>query len=416
MRQHLVSSGDRRSRYAQHMSQGVNIVLAGGGTAGHVNPLLAIAKAIDELDSDASITVIGTETGLEHTLVPQAGYPLETIEKVPFPRSITPQSFAFPVKLLRQVHRVKQIIAQAHADVVVGVGGYASAPAYIAAHQMGLPLVIHEQNARAGMANKLGARWAQFVGTVYEHTGLQGAHGATICRVGLPLRPAIAEISQRMQEDKAATRIQAATELGVDPKKPIVLITGGSLGAQSLNMAVANCAQEILQTAQVIHLTGKGKDQQVRTLVEASAGDAVITGVGSEFAGSGDYHIAPYLERIDLAFACADLVICRAGAGTCAELAALGVPAVYVPLPIGNGEQRYNAAGVVDAGGGVMIADREFTSEWVAHTIPALLADHEQLQKMSARAFEHGIRDAAQSMAEHIVRVAKDYRSTHTDK
>lgn len=395
------------------MSQGVNIVLAGGGTAGHVNPLLAIAKAISEQEPTASINVIGTAVGLEHTLVPQAGYPLQTIEKVPFPRSITPQTFLFPFKLAQQIKRVKQIITEAHADVVVGVGGYASAPAYIAAHQLGIPLVIHEQNARAGMANKLGARWAQFVGTVYEHTGLQSARGATVCRVGLPLRPAIADIAQRMQNNKFATHVQAAMELGVDPYRPIVLVTGGSLGAQSLNTAVANTAQEILRTAQVIHLTGKSKDQQVKTLVEASAGADVIAGVGSEFAHQGDYHIAPYLERIDLAFACADLVICRAGAGTCAELAALGVPAVYVPLPIGNGEQRFNAAGVVDAGGGIMVADRDFTSEWVAHTIPALLADSQRLQSMAQHAFEHGIRDAAQSMAEHIVRVAKDYQHTH---
>ena len=173
-------------------SKPLSVVLAGGGTAGHVNPLLAIASAVAAKEPRASMTVVGTKSGLEARLVPRAGYPLETIPKVPFPRKPDLDALAFPGRWISEVRRVERILKDARADVVVGVGGYAAAPAYRAARRMGLPIVIHEQNARAGMANKLGAKWAAFVGTAYGNTDLKvGAKGA-MRRVGLPLRPAIA--------------------------------------------------------------------------------------------------------------------------------------------------------------------------------------------------------------------------------
>ena len=137
-----------------------------------------------------------------------------------------------------------------HADVVAGFGGYASAPVYATAHKMGIPIAIHEQNARAGMANKLGARWADFIGTVYEGTGLKPRAGADVERVGLPLRPAIASLTKRIGDDRAAVRRESAAQLGVDPNRPLVLVTGGSLGAQSLNRAIASSAADLLAHAQ----------------------------------------------------------------------------------------------------------------------------------------------------------------------
>ncbi|NEG95968.1 UDP-N-acetylglucosamine--N-acetylmuramyl-(pentapeptide) pyrophosphoryl-undecaprenol N-acetylglucosamine transferase [Bifidobacterium sp. SMB2] len=389
------------------MSEGVSIVLAGGGTAGHVNPLLSIASSIRELDPSASISVIGTKVGLEQRLVPAAGFEMDTIEKVPFPRSINADAFQFPFRWVSETSKVKRILRERHADVLVGVGGYASAPAYYAAHAMGIPVVIHEQNARAGMANKLGSRWADFIGTVYEDTGLTAGPHATIERVGLPLRPAIAEVAAKMEQDRAAARREGAEALGVDPDRPIVLITGGSLGAQSLNVAVSNAARELLDVAQVIHLTGKGKLGQVRQLVSASAGEQVISGVGPDSLGDGDYHAAEYLERIDRAFACADLVMCRSGAGTVAEIAALGLPAVYVPLPIGNGEQKYNAEPVVEAGGGFLVKDDDFTSEWVVSHVPGLLGDKDRLASIAHAAWGYGIRDAADTMAKRVLALAR---------
>ena len=162
----------------------------------------------------------------------------------------------------------------------------------------------------------------------------------------------------------------------------------------------------MLAHAQVVHLTGRGKIDEVRRLVAAGAGEASLNGIGPDTAGHGDYHVAEYLERIDLAFACADLVICRAGAGSVAELAALGLPAVYVPLPIGNGEQRFNAEPVVLAGGGLMVDDKRMNADWVRAHVPGLLADEDGLKRLGRRAWDYGIRDAAATMAHRILALA----------
>lgn len=385
------------------MSSQKHIVLSGGGTAGHVNPLLAVAHVIRDLEPDADIAVVGTAVGLEHDLVPQAGFELETIEKVPFPRRPNKAALQFPAKWRAETAKVRDILTRHHAQVVVGFGGYTSAPVYAAAHKMGIPIAIHEQNARAGMANKLGARWASMIGAAYAQPGLKPRKGVEVERVGLPLRPAIAQLASNLEHDRIATRKAAAAQLGVDPNRPLVVVTGGSLGAVNVNRAVAASAKELLAHAQVIHLTGKGKDDEVRSLVSVSAGEQVLGELGSDHASDGDYRVAPYLERIDLAFACADLIICRSGAGTVSELTALGLPAIYVPLPIGNGEQRFNAQPVVDAQGGLMVADADFTPEWVRNHVPKLLADPKTLSDYGANAWKYGIRDAAEVMARRVL-------------
>ena len=393
----------RRGLSSRIMSSQKHIVLSGGGTAGHVNPLLAVAHVIRDLEPDADIAVVGTAVGLEHDLVPQAGFELETIEKVPFPRRPNKAALQFPAKWWAETAKVRDILTRHHAQVVVGFGGYTSAPVYAAAHKMGIPIAIHEQNARAGMANKLGARWASMIGAAYAQPGLKPRKGVEVERVGLPLRPAIAQLASDLEHDRIATRKAAAAQLGVDPNRPLVVVTGGSLGAVNVNRAVAASAKELLAHAQVIHLTGKGKDDEVRSLVSVSAGEQVLGELGSDHASDGDYRVAPYLERIDLAFACADLIICRSGAGTVSELTALGLPAIYVPLPIGNGEQRFNAQPVVDAQGGLMVADADFTSEWVRNHVTKLLADPKTLSDYGANAWKYGIRDAAEVMARRVL-------------
>ena len=247
------------------MSNQKHIVLAGGGTAGHVNPLLAVAHVIRELEPEADIAVVGTAVGLERDLVPQAGFELETIEKVPFPRRPNKAALQFPAKWKAEKAKVRDILTRHQAQVVVGFGGYTSAPVYAAAHSMGIPIAIHEQNARAGMANKLGARWASMIGAAYAQPGLKPRRGVEVERVGLPLRPAIARLASDLEHDRTATRKAAAAQLGVDPDRPLVVVTGGSLGAVNVNRAVAASAKNLLAHAQVIHLTGKGKDDEVRS-------------------------------------------------------------------------------------------------------------------------------------------------------
>lgn len=379
-----------------------HIVLAGGGTAGHVNPMLSIARAVRERNPEAQVSIIGTSAGLESTLVPAAGFDMDTIEKVPFPRRPGLDMLRFPRRWRTERRAVKAILERRGADVVVGVGGFASAPAYWAAHKLSIPLVVHEQNARAGMANRLGARWAAFTGTVYEGTGLRSK--GPVVRVGLPLREQIARMAERLEDDRDGARTSARIRLGLDPSLPVVLVTGGSLGALSVNTAVADAAGSLLKVAQVVHLTGRGKLEDVKARVARSAGAGRVCGLGS--LEDGQYHAVEYWERMDLAFAAASLVICRAGAGTVAEISALGVPAVYVPLPIGNGEQRYNAQPLVEAGGGLLVDDADFTAEWVSSHVPALVGDVLGLSRMGRAAWGYGVRDAADVMARVVLDVA----------
>lgn len=390
----------------------LHVVLAGGGTAGHVNPLLSVASALKDLDESVKISVIGTNVGLEKTLVPQAGLPLDVIEKVPFPRKPNLYMFKFPFKWVREKNKVREILKKRRADVVVGFGGYASAPVYSQAHSMRLPIVIHEQNARAGMANKLGARWANMIGCVYDGTGLCSKLGSCTkaLRVGLPLRKAISDLCAQITQDSDLARIEGAKKLGLDPSRPIVLVTGGSLGAKSLNDSVSIAAGDLLKCAQIIHLTGSGKSKEVKDNVARVAGLNQINDVKPEHAGLGDYHICEYLERIDWAFACADLVICRSGAGTVAEISAIGLPAIYVPLPIGNGEQRFNAQPVVDAGGAIMVSDSDFTVDWIRDNVLELIDNTNRLEQMREKSWKYGIRDAASVMAKYILDIAKESR------
>jgi UDP-N-acetylglucosamine--N-acetylmuramyl-(pentapeptide) pyrophosphoryl-undecaprenol N-acetylglucosamine transferase len=372
-----------------------SVLLAGGGTAGHVNPLLAVADELRDRDPDVAVTVLGTAEGLEAELVPARGYELVPVPRVPLPRRPTLDWFRLPGRLRDAVDAAHAAIETSEAQVVVGFGGYVSTPAYLAARRRGLPVVVHEQNARPGLANRLGARWAAAVAVTFPGTALPGAQVT-----GLPLRPEIAALVAERQADPAAARRRGATELGLDPALPTLLVTGGSLGALSVNTAVAQAAGDLLRSgAQVLHLAGKGKAEPVRAQV-------VEVARGGLTEQAGRYQVREYLSRMQLALAAADLVIGRSGAGTVSELAALGIPAVYVPLPIGNGEQRLNARPVVDAGGGLLVDDAELTPAWIRRTVLPLLADGDRLAAMGRAAGEVGVVDAAARVADLVEAVA----------
>lgn len=361
-----------------------SVVLAGGGTAGHVNPLLAVADELRRRHPDVTITVLGTAEGLEAELVPARGYPLVTVPRVPLPRRPTLDWFRLPGRLRRAVAVARE--ATADAQAVVGFGGYVSTPAYLAARGR-VPVVIHEQNARPGLANRLGARWAAAVAVTFPGTPLRGA-----TTTGLPLRPPVAALAAARQADAAAARRAAAQALGLDPSATTLLVTGGSLGALSLNRALSAAAPDLVGAGvQVLHLTGAGKDEAVR--------DAV--------GGLPGYHVLAYLAEMQHALAVADLVVCRAGAGTVSELAALGIPAVYVPLPVGNGEQRLNAQPVVAAGGGLLVPDARLDAAWVRAELVPLLGDRPRLDAMADAARSVGQVDGAARVVDLVERVAR---------
>lgn len=359
----------------------VNVVLAGGGTAGHVSPLLAIAHAIRDADPTASVCAVGTASGMETRLVPAAGVPLELIERVPLPRRPSADLLRLPARLNRAVQQAGRILDSQQADVVVGVGGYVCTPVYLAAARRRIPVIIHEANARPGLANRVGARFASVVATAFADTPLKGA-----VAVGMPMRQEIAQL------DRGALRARAREDLGLDPDLPTVVVTGGSSGAQSMNRTVAKIAHEVAEQGyQLLHVTGRTKE--------------VRTDKGELLRAPG-YVQTEYVDGMEKVYAAADLLVARAGAATVCEVAAVGLPAVFVPLPIGNGEQALNARSLVAAGGAELVKDSDFTPQYYRDTVAALVTDAPRLASMAQASAAHGIRDAAQTMARLVLEQA----------
>jgi len=356
----------------------MKILLAGGGTAGHTSPLLATADALRRLDPQVEITCLGTPRGLENTVVPAAGYRLELVPAVPLPRRPNADLLRTPSRVRGAVRETLAIFDRVRPDVVVGYGGYVSVPAYLAARRRKLPLVVHEQNARPGLANKLGARVARRVAVSFPDTPLKRAE-----YIGLPIRQMISTL------DRAALRAEARAFFGLDPERPTLVVTGGSQGARRLNQSVSGAARALGSAGvQVLHVVGpKGE------------ADPAPSGV--------PYVVEHFVERMDYALAAADLMVCRAGASSVTEAAATGAPAVFVPLPIGNGEQPLNAKPVVDAGGGLLVADEDFTVDWVERNVVPLVTDADRLAAMSLAASGVIPRDADEHLARIVLEEAR---------
>lgn len=351
------------------MTEPVRVVVAGGGTAGHVEPALNLA---DELTSrGAVVTALGTEKGLETRLVPDRGYQLDLIPPVPLPRKLNRELFSVPSRLRAAIRAAQEALIARQADVLVGFGGYVATPAYLAARRAGIPIVVHEANAKAGLANRIGARFTKFVAETRPGTL---PHGEV---VGLPLRRAITEL------DRVNRRQEARKYFDLDPDRPVLLVFGGSQGARRINDTVVGVAEDVVGAGgSVLHVVGgKNLDQVPEPPVP-------------------HFHTVDYVDRMDLAYAAADLAVCRSGAMTVAEVAAVGLPAVFVPLPIGNGEQRRNAEGLIAAGGGLLIDDAEFDAQTMQRTVLPLLLDEPRLHQMSSAAGAFGVPEAGARLAD----------------
>ena len=358
----------------------MSVVLAGGGTAGHVEPALALADALRRANPRIPITCLGTERGLETRLVPLRGYDLELIPAVPMPRSVNQQLLSVPGRLGGAVSAATAVLDRVRADVLVGFGGYVATPAYLAARRRGVPIVVHEANVRPGLANRIGVRLTRHV-----FTGQPGTKLAHATYIGIPIRREIAGL------DRLALGDKARAHFGLRPDLPVLLVTGGSQGARSLNQAVVAAAAWIRSAGvQLLHIVGPRSDVDVPPP-----------------GGEPPYVALPYLDRMDLAYAAADFALCRAGAMTCAELTAVGLPAAYVPLPHGNGEQRMNAAPVADVGGGIIVDDAELSPEWIADTLLPVLLDPELVAAMSRAAAGAGRRDADRRLAAEVIDVMR---------
>ncbi|MFW6718699.1 undecaprenyldiphospho-muramoylpentapeptide beta-N-acetylglucosaminyltransferase [Streptomyces sp. MAR4 CNY-716] len=364
----------------------MHVVLAGGGTAGHIEPALALADALRRRDPTVGITALGTERGLETRLVPERGYELALIPAVPLPRKPTPELITVPGRLRGTIRAAEEVLERTKADCVVGFGGYVALPGYLAAKRRGVPIVVHEANARPGLANKIGSRYTKFVAVSTPDSKLRHAN-----YIGIPLRRSIATL------DRGAMRPEACAAFGLNPNLPTLLVSGGSQGARRLNEVVESVAPYLQRSGvQILHVVGpKNELPQVDNM-----------------PGMPPYVPVPYVDRMDLAYAAADMMLCRAGAMTVAELSAVGLPAAYVPLPIGNGEQRLNAQPVVKAGGGLLVDDAELTADWVRQEVLPVLTNRQRLHEMSWAAAEFGRRDADELLVGMVYQAVEGRRGS----
>lgn len=332
----------------------MKILFAGGGTAGHVEPALAVARAWKAAHPADEIIFIGTSTGLESTLVPAAGFPLHYIPKVSIARRISPSLLKVPFQLISAINQCRKLLRGV--DCAIGFGGYVSGPLYIATLLTKTPLVIHEQNARPGWANRLGARFTQHLAISYP---VNSPTFAKAQLTGLPLRADVLNALDKASSNWAKARADAKREIasrnGLSPVQPLVFIFGGSQGSQAINAVIS----------------------QARATFE-SRGISVLHGVGKNNAipeASPDYRAVTYIDDMALCYLAADLLIARSGAVTVAEATALSRYSLFIPLPIGNGEQSLNAKSLVTTGRAEIIEQSKFTAEWIDTHISQLLGE-----------------------------------------
>ena len=368
-----------------------SVLLAGGGTAGHVNPLLATAHELRERGHE--VAALGTAEGLEADLVPRAGLQLLEVPRVPLPRRPSGDMLRLPGRLRAANAAARAAIDKTKADVVVGFGGYVSTPAYTAARRAQVPIVVHEANARPGLANKLGARWTTHVAVTFEGTPLPHASVT-----GLPLRAEIQDLAQLLVDPQTGDEARAAARAvaGWAPDAPVLVVTGGSLGAASLNAAVVDAVPRLVANGvHVWHLTGAGKGSDAQRVFE-----------GLTAPERARYRVEEYSHDMATVLAAAGAVVCRAGAATVSEITALGIPALYVPLPHGNGEQALNAQPAQNAGAATVVPDAALSADVIEQGATTMLLDVDVAQAMSIAARDIGIRDGAERLADMIEQAA----------
>ena len=366
----------------------MNVVIAAGGTGGHVFPALALADRLTH-DHDASVRFIGTPGGQEAKLVPNAGYRFDAIEALPFRRAPSTDAIKAPLVMLRSAHACRPLAREA--DVVVGMGGYASAPTILAARRAHVPIVLHEPNAVPGLVNRVGARFAAVVAVQFAELRERLRSARRVEVVGYPVRDAILSVPS----NRAALRDEAIHTFGFDPDLRTVLVFGGSQGALHLDEVVAKSLRILGERSdlQLLVLTGRAHLH----IVGEPASRAEIT-----------VHVLPFLDRMELAFAVADLAVTRAGATTIAELTVSGVPAILIPYPHATEHhQEANARALQRAGAADVLRDEALSPEVLAERIVTLVGNRERLRTMGERATMWAKPDAAQRLADLVTEVAR---------
>jgi UDP-N-acetylglucosamine--N-acetylmuramyl-(pentapeptide) pyrophosphoryl-undecaprenol N-acetylglucosamine transferase len=360
------------------------IVIAGGGTAGHVIPGLALARVLEARGHDVGF--IGTPQGLEARLVTDAGFEFHAVPARPFVRNVSWDAVKAPFVAARAVSATRKLVRDANA--VVGMGGYVSVPAVLAARRAKVPAVLHEQNAIPGLANRVLARLAAAVGVSFADARRSFPRRLRVEVTGNPVRP---EILRVVQERDALAK-EAREVLELEEGRRTVLIFGGSQGALHIDRAAVGACRLLWarRDLQIVLITGPAHRETIARALPSSSGGLVVRLLG-------------YLDRMELPYACADLAVCRSGATTIAEVAVCGIPSLLIPYPYATrGHQEANARALQRAGGAAVLLDEQLSSDSLAARIESLIDHRERLEAMAARARAFGRPDAGECLADLV--------------
>ncbi len=362
----------------------MKIILSGGGTGGHIYPALTIADQLKKLKPDAEIIFVGTRQGLEKDIIPRYGYTLKFIDVAGFNRSFSLETFRSAGKLFIGIYDARRVLSEVKPDLVIGTGGYVCGPVVFMAALKNIPTCIQEQNALPGVTNKILSRYVKKVFLGYQEAARYLPAKTTVEYTGNPVR----------EEILTKNRKVAIAELGLDPEKKTILVSGGSRGAKSINKAMLD-AEMILSgrhDVQVLHATG------------AANYEKYIEEVNKRNHLASNIIIRPYLHNMPGALAAADLAIFRSGAIGLAELTARGIPSILVPYPYAtDNHQEFNARAIEANGAAKVILDRDLTGDRILEIMEHLLLHNEELQKMQKAAKDLGRPKAAEIIARHAL-------------
>lgn len=364
------------------MREPARILLAGGGTGGHITPALATAEALRAARPDIEVEFVGTTRGLESRLVPAAGWRMHEVDAASLRRSLSLSNLRVPLVVLAAARRVVRLVRERNVVAACVFGGYVSGPLAVAARRARIPLVLHEQNAIPGLANRIASRWADSVAVAVEAAADRFPAARRVVVTGNPVRANLAGA------DLAALRGEALDAFGLVPDRQTLLVFGGSLGARRINDAVIGAAGRWAQPGRLQVLHAAGARDHERVAAAWGADPPVLV------------RCVPFLDRMDLAYAAADLVLARAGASTLAELTLSGRPSVLVPFPNAVAdEQTANAMALADAGAALLIPDAQLDADALVAAVERLLGDAGRLEVMAAAARGLGRPDAAAKLA-----------------
>jgi UDP-N-acetylglucosamine--N-acetylmuramyl-(pentapeptide) pyrophosphoryl-undecaprenol N-acetylglucosamine transferase len=377
---------------------GRTVLVAGGGTAGHVFPALAVARELQHLAPDVRPVFVGVRDRLEADLVPAAGFEIHYIDAVAIPRRVSPRLLRVPFALRSAVRACEQIAAEQGAVGVVTFGGYVAFPVTRAAARARLPLVIHEQNAAPGLANRIAARWADRVAVTVPGSVHRFPRAATCAVTGNPVREEVLDLAlahgrdRDRDGDRDGERGRARERFGLEPHLPTLLVFGGSQGARRINRAVVAATPRWASgRIQILHAAGR-----MQLAETAAAWDRA-----RRAAPDGPpARVVDFIDSMADAYAAADVVVCRAGATSIAELTVLGIPSVLVPYPHATGDhQTLNAEALRRAGGAVLVPDDELDGPALVAAVEPLLTDPERHRAAANAARAFGRPDAAANVA-----------------